>query len=139
MDNDMSVKSINVSLSLGERLIGLIALAVAYLSLRLLSLEKISILLKIFKRQSFHQITIHEAEVIWAAVRKSSLYFPGRTACLEFSLASTIFALVKRRSLTWCVGVAIDPIRAHAWIEVDRKPFREKEELERHFIKMLVV
>lgn len=139
VDNAMSLEPINVSLNLGERLMGLLAVALAYLAVRWLSLEKISKLLGIFKGRVFRQITVSEAEIAWASVRKSSFYFPGRTACLELSLAFVLFALMRRRSSTWCVGVATDPIRAHAWVEVDRKPFREQDGFERHFRKMLVL
>jgi Transglutaminase-like superfamily len=139
VDNAQSLEPINASLNLGERFIGLLAVALAYLAARWLSLEKISNLLRIFKSHVFRQITMSEAEIAWASVRKSSFYFPGRTACLELSLAFVLFALMRRRSSTWCVGVATDPIRSHAWVEVDRKPFREQDGFERHFRRMLIV
>jgi len=139
MDYIVSLEPINISLTLRERLMGLLAVALAYFATRWLNLEKISELLGIFKGQVFRKITVNEADIAWASVRKSSFYFPGRTACLELSLAFVLFALMKRRSSTWCVGVATDPIRAHAWVEVDQKPFREQDDLENHFRKMLVV
>lgn len=139
MDDTVSLEPINVSLNLKEYLMGLLAVALAYLAARWLSLEKISKLLRILKDRAFPQITMNEADIAWASVRKSSFYFPGRTACLELSLAFVVFALMKRRLSTWCVGVATEPIRAHAWVEVDQKPFREQDGFECHFRKMLVV
>lgn len=138
MDNSQSLEPISIRLNWGEHLIGLLAVSIAYLATRCLSLEKIANLLGIFKGYVSHQITMSEAETAWFSVRQSSLYFPGRTACLELSLAFVLFALMKRRSSTWCVGVATDPIRAHAWVEVDQTPFREQEGFERHFRRMLI-
>jgi hypothetical protein len=140
VDNVVSLEPINnVSLSLRERLMGLLPIALAYLALRWLSLEKISKIIGIFKSRGLRHITVSEGDIAWESVRKSSFYFLGRIACLELSLAFVLFALMRRQSSTWCVGVATEPIRAHAWVEVDGKPFREQDGLEHSFRKMLVV
>ena len=117
---------------------GLLAVALAYSAIRWFSLEKISKIIGIFKGRGLRHITVSEADIAWTSVRKSSFYFLGRTACLELS-AFVLFALMRRQSSTWCVGVATEPIRAHAWVEVDGKPFREQDGLEHSFRKMLVV
>ncbi|WP_408638120.1 lasso peptide biosynthesis B2 protein [Rubidibacter lacunae] len=135
----MSVELINLSLKPREYLKGLTTIVIAYLAVNLLSLERIGALLRKFKRSSCQELNTCEAEIIWAAIHKSSLYFPGRVACLELSLAFTIYALISKRSSIWCVGVAVDPIRAHAWVEVEQKPFHEKNDLYLYFKKILVV
>ncbi|WP_459250002.1 lasso peptide biosynthesis B2 protein [Streptomyces youssoufiensis] len=44
---------------------------------------------------------------------------PARTACLEESAATVLLLAARRLSVTWCHGVAPDPVRLHAWVETD--------------------
>lgn len=53
------------------------------------------------------------------AVRRVGLLAPGRVACLEESAAVTLALAMRGRRATWCHGVAADPIRLHAWVEVE--------------------
>jgi asparagine synthase (glutamine-hydrolysing) len=46
----------------------------------------------------------------------------GRAACLQASLATTVYAALRRRRIDWCIGIALQPLRRHAWIEIDNKP-----------------
>lgn len=57
-----------------------------------------------------------------AAVSKASCFYPGRSACLELSLATVLLAAVRRRRLDWCIGSAINPYQFHAWVELQGKP-----------------
>ncbi|MFI1888350.1 lasso peptide biosynthesis B2 protein [Streptomyces jumonjinensis] len=41
---------------------------------------------------------------------------PARTACLEESAAAVLLLASRRLSVTWCHGVAPDPVRLHAWL-----------------------
>ncbi|MGE7390375.1 lasso peptide biosynthesis B2 protein [Streptomyces sp. NPDC004126] len=50
------------------------------------------------------------------AVRRAAWFSPARTACLEESAAAVLLLAMRRRSVTWCHGVAPDPVRLHAWI-----------------------
>jgi|GEM_PF-2756484 hypothetical protein len=139
MDIKTALNPINVSLSWVEHLKGLSTVLIAYVALRLFSLARIGKILHVFKRFCSREISIDEANIAWAAVRKSSFFFSGRVACLELSLAFVLFALTKRLSATWCVGVAVDPFRAHAWVEIDEKPFRETDYFEEDFRKLFAV
>ncbi|NMG18686.1 lasso peptide biosynthesis B2 protein [Brasilonema bromeliae] len=51
--------------------------------------------------------------------------------------SNVLFALTKGLSSTWCVGVATEPIKAHAWVEIGGKPFREVNNFQHHFRKLL--
>jgi len=139
MDEQMSLTltPISVNLSWRNRLTGLFTVLVAYIALRCLSLSRICQILSILKNQCSREIEISEADILWAVVRDSSLLLLGRVACLEFSLAFVLFALAKGLSSTWCIGVATEPIQAHAWVELSGKPFREVNNFENKFRKLI--
>ncbi|MFJ9605874.1 lasso peptide biosynthesis B2 protein [Kitasatospora sp. NPDC101176] len=58
-----------------------------------------------------------EAHAAVAAIRRAAWYSPGRTACLEQSAAAVLLLAGRRRGITWCHGVAADPVRLHAWVQ----------------------
>ncbi|MGW6744102.1 lasso peptide biosynthesis B2 protein [Streptomyces sp. NPDC055025] len=59
-------------------------------------------------------------------VRHIGWYSPGRTACLEESAAVVLLLASRRLAVTWCHGVAPDPVRLHAWVQtVDGIPVGE--------------
>jgi Transglutaminase-like superfamily len=51
------------------------------------------------------------------AVRRAGWFSPGRTACLEESVAAVLLLAARRRSVRWCHGIASDPVRLHAWVQ----------------------
>ncbi|MFD7532440.1 lasso peptide biosynthesis B2 protein [Streptomyces sp. NPDC059849] len=53
------------------------------------------------------------------AVRQACWYSLARTACLEESAAIVLLLAARRLSITWCHGVAPDPVRLHAWVETE--------------------
>jgi hypothetical protein len=59
------------------------------------------------------------------AVRRVGHLAPDRVACLEESAAAVLTLAAFRQRVTWCHGVAADPIRLHAWVEVDGQPVAE--------------
>lgn len=70
--------------------------------------------------------TAEHAHQLIHAVRRAGLLAPGRVACLEESAAVTLALAASRYRVTWCHGVAADPIRLHAWVETDnRQPVAE--------------
>ncbi|MGQ0778988.1 MAG: lasso peptide biosynthesis B2 protein [Pseudonocardiales bacterium] len=66
------------------------------------------------------------------AVRRVGLLAPGRVACLEESAAVVLTLAAFRQRVTWCHGVAADPIRLHAWVETDGGPVAEPESTHRY-------
>ncbi|WP_445402455.1 lasso peptide biosynthesis B2 protein [Streptomyces sp. LE64] len=60
-----------------------------------------------------------EAALAVNAVRRAGWYSPTRTACLEESAAAVLLLASRRLSVTWCHGVAPDPVRLHAWIQTE--------------------
>lgn len=136
MDIDMSIKPIDINLSWTDRLTGFVVVIIAYIASRCLSMEMICKILRVAKHRCPREINVHEANIVWAAVRYPNLLFLGRLACLELSLAFVIFALTKGLSATWCVGVANQPFRSHAWVEIAGEPFREGN-LKQDFRKLI--
>lgn len=58
-----------------------------------------------------------QAHAAVLAVRHVGWGAPGRTACLEESAAATLLLAWQRTSVTWCHGIAPDPVRLHAWVQ----------------------
>ncbi|NDJ25194.1 lasso peptide biosynthesis B2 protein [Nostoc sp. B(2019)] len=139
MDDRMSLTPTSISLKWNERLIGLFAVVIAYIAVRWLSIFRISKLLSILKRYCSREITNYEADIVWVTVRESSFLLLGRVACLEFSLAFVLLALTKGLSSSWCIGVSNEPVQAHAWVEIGGLPFREVDNFEYRFRKLLAV
>lgn len=139
MDIEMSLSSISAKLSWMDRLRGLFAVIVAYIAIRSLSLVRICKILSTVKGDCSREISLEEANIAWVSLRQPSFFFSGRLACIELSLAFVLFALTKGLSTTWCVGVATEPFRAHAWIEIGGKPFREDAHLKQHFRRSFAV
>ncbi|MEV0190162.1 lasso peptide biosynthesis B2 protein [Kitasatospora purpeofusca] len=63
--------------------------------------------------------TPEEAYLTVTAIRAAGWYSPGRTACLEESAAAVLSLAARRLSVTWCHGVAADPVRMHAWVQTE--------------------
>ncbi|MBW4449157.1 MAG: lasso peptide biosynthesis B2 protein [Spirirestis rafaelensis WJT71-NPBG6] len=139
MNTEMTLQKISFKLGLIERLKGIFAVIIAYIVLRWLSLSTICKIVGIAKRRCWREIEVEEADIAWAAVRQSSFFFLGRVACLELSLAFVLFALTKGLSATCCVGVANEPFRAHSWVELNGKSFRESEYVEQVFNKLFTI
>ncbi|MFF5564299.1 lasso peptide biosynthesis B2 protein [Streptomyces sp. NPDC012623] len=73
-----------------------------------------------------HAATPAEARAAVRAVRYAGWHFPGRTACLEESAAALLLLAARRLAVRWCHGVAPDPVRLHAWIQIaDGAPVAE--------------
>ncbi|MFJ8046057.1 lasso peptide biosynthesis B2 protein [Kitasatospora sp. NPDC096147] len=60
-----------------------------------------------------------QAKAAVLAVRAAGWYSPARTACLEESTAAVLLLAARRRSVTWCHGIAADPVRLHAWVQTE--------------------
>jgi hypothetical protein len=94
-----------------------VTLATQHLGPARKSLWRLLRLLGWTSRHTVHPATPAQARRAVHAVRRAGLLFPGRVACLEESVAAALTLAASRRGVTWCHGVAADPIRLHAWIE----------------------
>ncbi|MDT3395786.1 lasso peptide biosynthesis B2 protein [Streptomyces sp. B1866] len=63
--------------------------------------------------------TLHQANAAVLAVRRAGWHSPARTACLEESAAAVLLLATRRLAVTWCHGVAPDPVRLHAWVQTE--------------------
>ncbi len=66
-----------------------------------------------------------QAKAALDAVRWAAQFVPVRFACLEESVAASVALALSGRSADWRHGIACDPVRMHAWIEVDGRPVGE--------------
>ncbi|MFI5530614.1 lasso peptide biosynthesis B2 protein [Kitasatospora sp. NPDC051853] len=60
-----------------------------------------------------------QAKAAVLAVRSAGWCSPARTACLEVSAATVLLLAARRLSVTWCHGIAADPVRLHAWVQTE--------------------
>ncbi|MRG29688.1 lasso peptide biosynthesis B2 protein [Laceyella tengchongensis] len=99
---------------------------VAWIMIRLVKIEQIQSLLRILKKRCKQDMALREAKVIASCVHSARRIFWGRVACLETSLSIFLLALLKQRSVQWCLGVKLGPFASHAWIEVEGIPLDEE-------------
>lgn len=67
--------------------------------------------------------TVQQAARTVSAVSQAARCFPGRSACLEQSLAAVLLAAATRRRLDWVLGAAeVPPHFFHAWVEAAGHP-----------------
>lgn len=78
-------------------------------------------------RRADRQASRAQAESALAAVRRAADRRIWRVACLEESAAAVVMLAMRRLAVTWCHGVAPDPVRLHAWIELAGRPIAEPE------------
>lgn len=113
--------------TLSDRARARVAVALAYLLSRR-SPERIA---KTLSRwvDRYPAATEKEARRDRSAVCTVSGRCRGQEGCLQRSLATVIASRLRHKSLGWCSGIATDPFRAHAWVEVDGSPVQEFSEI----------
>jgi hypothetical protein len=87
-------------------------------------------------RRAVRPATPTEATDAVHAVRRAARHWPARVACLEESIGATLLLGIRGRWVTWCHGVAADPIHLHAWIEAGGHPVAEPDSTE-HYTPLL--
>ncbi|MER5466076.1 lasso peptide biosynthesis B2 protein [Streptomyces sp. NPDC002668] len=119
---------------------GLFGLLLALCLLRLpfrVSVHTVDVLKQ---RRGRRPATMHQAEVMLAAVRRAGNRYPGRVACLEDSLGTVLGLALAGLTADWCLGSADDPYRFHAWVEVLGKTVTRPGDDDRvHFQRVLVL
>ncbi|WP_169501837.1 lasso peptide biosynthesis B2 protein [Kribbella catacumbae] len=73
------------------------------------------------------------AELVIAARDWAAARFPGRSACLEASLAAFLLTALTGRAVDWCIGCRFSPAESHAWIETGQRPVGEPDTPDRPF------
>lgn len=106
--------------------------------IRTKKIEDIRRILQQRKMNCAESWTIDEAEKAAEQMDKLNRFFFIRIACLERSLALSLLATSCGKKVDWIVGVKLSPFASHAWIEVEGKPVKEMENLQK-YKKMVVV
>jgi hypothetical protein len=114
--------AIDASVGVGYRVIALVAFAVAVVLLRLPFRTTVRLVRALRDGWCHAPATTVQVTAVAAAVRRMTRWYPGRTACLESSLAEYLMMTTLRLAVDWVIGAAADPYRFHAWVEVDNAP-----------------
>lgn len=69
------------------------------------------------------------ATTVHAQVCSLDVECQGQRGCLLRSIAITIYCARQGYGLTWCSGFALNPFRAHAWVETGGTPIGENPEV----------
>ena len=109
-----------------------VVLAVAYVGPAQFRMARITRLLTRAIRRTFDPAGADQARQAVHAVRRVGLLAPGRVACLEESAAVALMLALSRQRVTWCHGVAADPICLHAWVETGGQPVAEPQSTYRY-------
>lgn len=104
-----------------------VVLAVAHVGRARARMARLTRLLRWAARRTVGPAPAERARKAAYAVRRAGLVAPGRVACLEESAAVVLMLAASRQRVTWCHGVAADPIRLHAWVETGGQPIAEPE------------
>ena len=77
--------------------------------------------------------TVAEAKSALRAVRRVARYFPAKVACMLRGIDERgRRSGFQRRHVGWRHGIASDPVRMHAWTEVDGQPVGEPPSTSRY-------
>lgn len=98
------------------------------------SMSRLIDLAAIATRSTSRSATTSEANQVVTAVRWASRWIPFRVACLEESIAAVLVLAARRRRVTWCHGVAPDPVQFHAWIQTHGSPVAEPSTTSRYTV-----
>lgn len=69
------------------------------------------------------------------AVIAVSLICAGE-GCLQRSIAASLYCRLRGTLPTWCLGVQVEPFKAHAWIEAEGRAVDEVEDVRTYSILM---
>lgn len=89
------------------------------------SFARIIALLAAAARRPRRQAEPADVEHALHCIRNVASVLPFRVACLEETAAAVLVLALTGRRAGWCHGVAADPIRLHAWIQLDGRPIAE--------------
>jgi hypothetical protein len=111
-----------------DRVAGGLGLAAARLLLRFLPIRHVHAAARAAGRlRRGRPAGVRDAEVVLAAVRAAGIWWPGRVACLEESLAVHLAAALTGRPVRWVLGARFVPRGAHAWVVADGHVIGQEE------------
>ncbi|MEU2453887.1 lasso peptide biosynthesis B2 protein [Streptomyces sp. NPDC012765] len=105
--------------TVGSRMAGGLGLAAALLLLSLFPIRHVIAVARAAARLPGRPARVQDAEAVLAAVRNAGIWWPGRVACLEESLAVHLAAAFMGRPVRWVLGARFEPHGAHAWVVAD--------------------
>ncbi|MFI6588189.1 lasso peptide biosynthesis B2 protein [Embleya sp. NPDC050493] len=128
----MAEAPIPVDLTRAERASGHLALWTATILLKALPLRHCLTVTRALRHATARRpASCDEAVRHRAAVRSAARLHPGRVACLETALATTLAAAAHRRHTHLVLGARFDPLELHAWTTTGDRIIGEQAELDR--------
>jgi Transglutaminase-like superfamily len=109
----------------------LATLAVRHLGQRGRAFARVTALASVATRVG-RAATVADAESALRAVRRVARYAPAKVACFEGSTSAAVALAFSGRRVGWGHGIASDPMRMHAWIEVGGQPVGEPPSTSRY-------
>ncbi|WP_159561764.1 lasso peptide biosynthesis B2 protein [Streptococcus halichoeri] len=76
--------------------------------------------------------TYEQVAIARNAVCSVSRKCRNQDRCIKRSLATFFMLILQGKKCSWCTGYAMDPFRAHAWVEVEGIPVEEMDEIKRY-------
>lgn len=106
------------SLNTSDKLTGLAVFTAAVIMLRVLPFRTSLAVTRVVKRVlARRSATQQDAKRAVNARDWAALWFPGRAACLENSMAACLFAALHGRNTAWCIGCRFQPAESHSWLQ----------------------
>ncbi|MGW7517811.1 lasso peptide biosynthesis B2 protein [Streptomyces sp. NPDC054796] len=104
-------------LGAADRAAGLTGLAVALVLLHCAPIRASIRAARLLARVPRRVASPERADLLFAAVRRAARLWPGRSACLEESLACYVAGVMRGAHVAWVIGARTAPAAAHAWNE----------------------
>lgn len=81
------------------------------------AMRRVMALVRLCAARARRPATVGQIESTVNAVRYAAYAAPTRAACLEESAAVVVMLAAQGLGVTWCHGIAPDPVRLHAWVQ----------------------
>ena len=117
--------------SVGMRSAARIALGRAYLAGRIAFCESLR-LIRGTHRAAFGFAARDEAAQLVATVRSVGQLAPFRVRAMDVAVATLLLLRARRRTACFRLGTTADPVRTHAWLELDGLPVQEPDWVSRY-------
>jgi hypothetical protein len=103
-----------------------LATLTVHIAVRSLRFDRVTAAVNLLVGQSRRAATTEEAVRVLQTIDSGADLLPVRVACLERSLTAVVLLALRRRRITWCLGVRRPPLTWHGWIaDTDHTPIGE--------------
>lgn len=83
------------------------------------AMRRVMTLIRLSSTRARQPAPLSQIQGAVCAVRYAASVLPVRAACLEESAAVVVLLAIRGLGVTWCHGIAGDPVRLHAWVQTE--------------------